>query len=86
VDLWRATFDEPTSALNPELVGEALRVTPALAEEGRTMPVVPHEMSFARDVSRRVIFLHQGRVEAEGPPAERLGGSKSDRFRQFISK
>ena len=79
-------FDEPTSALDPELVGEVLRVMRALAEEGRTMLVVTHEMSFARDVSSRVMFLHQGRVEAEGPPAELFGGSKSDRFRQFISK
>ena len=53
-------FDEPTSALDPELVGEVLRVMRALAEEGRTMLVVTHEMGFARDVSSRVIFLHQG--------------------------
>ena len=62
-------FDEPTSALDPELVGEVLRVMRALAEEGRTMLVVTHEMGFARDVSTRVMFLHQGLVEAEGPPA-----------------
>ena len=59
-------FDEPTSALDPELVGEVLRVMRALAEEGRTMLVVTHEMAFARDVSSRVMFLHQGLVEAEG--------------------
>jgi octopine/nopaline transport system ATP-binding protein len=63
-------FDEPTSALDPELVGEVFRVMRALAEEGRTMLVVTHEMSFARDVSTRVMFLHQGLVEAEGPPQE----------------
>jgi octopine/nopaline transport system ATP-binding protein len=79
-------FDEPTSALDPELVGEVLRVMRALAEEGRTMLVVTHEMSFARDVSTRVMFLHQGLVEAEGPPQELFSGSTSDRFRQFISK
>jgi octopine/nopaline transport system ATP-binding protein len=79
-------FDEPTSALDPELVGEVLRVMRALAEEGRTMLVVTHEMSFARDVSTRVMFLHQGLVEAEGPPHELFSGSTSDRFRQFISK
>ena len=62
-------FDEPTSALDPELVGEVLRVMRALAEEGRTMLVVTHEMGFARDVSSRVVFLHQGVVEEEGPPA-----------------
>jgi octopine/nopaline transport system ATP-binding protein len=79
-------FDEPTSALDPELVGEVLRVMRALAEEGRTMLVVTHEMSFARDVSSRVVFLHQGLVEAEGPPAELFGDPKSERFRQFIAK
>jgi octopine/nopaline transport system ATP-binding protein len=78
-------FDEPTSALDPELVGEVLRVMRALAEEGRTMLVVTHEMSFARDVSSHVMFLHQGVVEAEGPPAELFGACKSERFRQFIS-
>ena len=79
-------FDEPTSALDPELVGEVLRVMRSLAEEGRTMLVVTHEMSFARDVSTRVMFLHQGLVEAEGPPRELFSASTSDRFRQFISK
>ena len=59
-------FDEPTSALDPELVGEVLRVMRSLAEEGRTMLVVTHEMGFARDVSNRVMFLHQGMVEEEG--------------------
>jgi octopine/nopaline transport system ATP-binding protein len=78
-------FDEPTSALDPELVGEVLRVMRALAEEGRTMLVVTHEMSFARDVSNRVMFLHQGVVEEEGAPTEVFGSPKSDRFRQFIS-
>jgi octopine/nopaline transport system ATP-binding protein len=78
-------FDEPTSALDPELVGEVLRVMRSLAEEGRTMLVVTHEMGFARDVSSRVMFLHQGMVEEEGPPAEVFAAPKSDRFRQFIS-
>ena len=78
-------FDEPTSALDPELVGEVLRVMRALAEEGRTMLVVTHEMSFARDVSSRVVFLHQGVVEEEGPPAQVFGTPRSERFRQFIS-
>ncbi len=63
-----------------------LRVMRALAEEGRAMLVVTHEMSFARDVSSRVMFLHQGLVEAEGPPQELFSGSTSDRFRQLISK
>jgi octopine/nopaline transport system ATP-binding protein len=78
-------FDEPTSALDPELVGEVLRVMRALAEEGRTMLVVTHEMSFARDVSSRVVFLHQGVIEEEGPPAEVFGSPRSERFKQFIS-
>ena len=79
-------FDEPTSALDPELVGEVLRVMRALAEEGRTMLVVTHEMSFARDVSTRVMFLHQRVGEAERRPKELFSASTSDRFRQFISK
>jgi len=79
-------FDEPTSALDPELVGEVLRVMRSLAEEGRTMLVVTHEMSFARDVSTRVVFLDRGMVDAEGSPAELFVDPKSDRFRQFIAK
>ncbi|MQB44773.1 ATP-binding cassette domain-containing protein [Rhizobium sp. ICMP 5592] len=79
-------FDEPTSALDPELVGEVLRVMRGLAEEGRTMLVVTHEMGFARDVSSRVIFVHQGLIEEDGKPHEVFARSKSDRFRQFISK
>ena len=78
-------FDEPTSALDPELVGEVLKVMRALAEEGRTMLVVTHEMGFARNVSNRVMFLHKGLVEADGPPKELFGNSTSERFRQFIS-
>ena len=79
-------FDEPTSALDPELVGEVLRVMRALAEEGRTMLVVTHEMGFARDVSTRVMFLHLGVVDCEGPPEALFSGAASERFRQFISK
>jgi histidine transport system ATP-binding protein len=78
-------FDEPTSALDPELVSEVLKVMQALAEEGRTMIVVTHEMGFARHVSNHVIFLHQGRVEEEGAPAEVLTQPKSERLRQFLS-
>ena len=78
-------FDEPTSALDPELVGEVLRVMRRSPTKGRTMLVVTHEMGFARDVSDRVIFLHQGLVEEEGPPAELFSDSKSERFRQFIA-
>ena len=78
-------FDEPTSALDPELVGEVLQVMRNLAEEGRTMLVVTHEMSFARDVSNRVMFLHQGVVEEEGDPKVLFANPQSERFKQFIS-
>lgn len=77
-------FDEPTSALDPELVGEVLKTMRSLAEEGRTMLVVTHEMSFARDVSSRVIFLHKGSIEEDGTPQEVFGNTRSERVRQFI--
>jgi polar amino acid transport system ATP-binding protein len=76
-------FDEPTSALDPELVGEVLKVIRDLAEEGRTMLLVTHEMRFARDVSTEVMFLHQGRVEEAGPPAQVFGNPASARCREF---
>lgn len=78
-------FDEPTSALDPELVGEVLKVMRQLADEGRTMIVVTHEMGFAREVSSKAIFLHQGRVEEEGPPQEVFGNPKSERCRAFLA-
>ena len=78
-------FDEPTSALDPELVGEVLRVMRRLAEEGRTMVIVTHEMGFAREVADRVIFLHEGRVEEEGPPAQVLSDPQSERCRNFLA-
>lgn len=78
-------FDEPTSALDPELVGEVLRIMQQLAEEGKTMVVVTHEMEFARHVSSHVVFLHQGRIEEEGSPAEVFGNPKSPRLQQFLS-
>jgi len=78
-------FDEPTSALDPELVGEVLQVIRNLAREGRTMIVVTHEMGFAKDVSTRVIFLHNGLIEEDGAPAMVFGNPKSDRFREFIA-
>ena len=78
-------FDEPTSALDPELVGEVLRVIRQLAEEGRTMIVVTHEMGFAREVSSEVVFLHEGRIEEQGPPKEVFGNPKSERFRRFMA-
>jgi len=78
-------FDEPTSALDPELVGEVLRVIRQLAEEGRTMIVVTHEIGFAREVSNEVVFLHDGRIEEQGPPRDVFENPKSERFRQFMA-
>ena len=78
-------FDEPTSALDPELVNEVLKVMRLLAEEGRTMLVVTHEMGFAREVSDRVIFLHQGKVEEDGKPSQVFDNPKSQRFKDFLS-
>ena len=78
-------FDEPTSALDPELVNEVLRVMRALAEEGRTMLVVTHEMGFAREAANKLLFLHQGRVEDEGEPRAVMANPSSERFRQFLA-
>jgi len=77
-------FDEPTSSLDPELVGEVLRVMRQLADEGRTMIVVTHEMGFAREVSDRVVFLHQGQVEESGTPMEVFDNPQSERCRAFL--
>ena len=79
-------FDEPTSALDPELVEEVLKVIRELAEQGRTMLVVTHEMAFARDVSNRVIFFDEGVIVEDGPPQEVFKHPKSEQFKQFISK
>ena len=78
-------FDEPTSALDPELEGEVLRVIKSLADEDRTMLLVTHDMRFARDVSDKVVFLHQGRIEEEGTPEELFDNPKSERLQQFLS-
>ena len=77
--------DEITSALDPELVGEVLRVVESLADEGMTLLMVTHEMSFARKVSDRVIFMHQGRVHEMGPPAELFGNPQTPELKQFLS-
>ncbi|WP_374828225.1 DUF2817 domain-containing protein, partial [Mycoplana dimorpha] len=79
-------LDEPTSALDPELVGEVLLVIRQLAEEGNTMILVTHEMQFAREVSHKILFLHQGKVEEEGPPAELFANPRSERLRQFLAR
>jgi len=77
-------FDEPTSALDPELEQEVIRVIKALADEGRTMMIVTHDMNMARDVSDHVIFLHQGRIEEEGNPKELFGAPESERLKEFL--
>jgi polar amino acid transport system ATP-binding protein len=77
--------DEITSALDPELVGEVLRVVESLADEGMTLLMVTHEMSFARKVSDRVIFMHQGRVHEMGPPNELFGNPQTPELKQFLS-
>lgn len=79
-------FDEATSSLDPELTSEVLDVMRSLALDGMTMVVVTHEMQFARDVSDRVMFLHKGVIEEDGPPAQVFSAPKSDRCRQFLSK
>jgi putative lysine/arginine/ornithine/histidine/octopine transport system ATP-binding protein len=78
-------FDEPTSALDPELVNEVLSVMRSLADEGRTMLIVTHEMRFAREVSSQVVFLHQGQIEEIGSPEQVFDNPKSARVRDFMS-
>lgn len=78
-------FDEPTSALDPELEQEVIRVIKALAAEGRTMLIVTHDMRLAADVSNHVVFLHDGRIEEQGPPASLFKSPQSPRLRQFLS-
>ncbi len=78
-------FDEPTSALDPELVGEVLKVMRDLAAEGRTMLIVTHEMKFAKEVSSKIMFLHQGKVEEFGTPEQVFENPKSQRCKEFIS-
>ena len=78
-------FDEPTSALDPELQVEVIRVIKLLAEEGRTMLLVTHDMDLARSIADRVVFLHLGVIEEEGTVDEVFGATKSTRLRQFLS-
>lgn len=78
-------FDEPTSALDPELEQEVIKVIKDLANEGRTMIIVTHDMALARDVSDHVIFLHQGLIEEEGTPCAVFDTPKSARLQQFLS-
>ncbi|WP_068109932.1 ABC transporter ATP-binding protein [Tropicimonas marinistellae] len=78
-------FDEPTSALDPELEQEVVKVIKALAQEGRTMLIVTHDMRLAADVSNHVVFLHQGKIEEEGAPETLFGNPQTERLRQFLS-
>ncbi|HIU87336.1 MAG TPA: amino acid ABC transporter ATP-binding protein [Candidatus Avilachnospira avistercoris] len=79
-------FDEPTSALDPEMVGEVLNVMQQLAEDGMTMLVVTHEMAFARDVSKRVVYMNDGVICEEGTPEEIFGDPKKQETRDFLSR
>lgn len=79
-------FDEPTSALDPELTGEILKVIRELAEEKMTMVIVTHEMSFARDVADRVIFMDGGYIIEQGNPKEVIEHPKEERTRQFLAR
>lgn len=78
-------FDEPTSSLDPELVGEVLNVMKELAGEGMTMVIVTHEMGFASEVADKVIFMEGGYVIEEGTPQEAFNHPKTDRAKQFFS-
>ena len=77
--------DEITSALDPELVGEVLRVVESLADEGMTLLMVTHEMSFARKVSDRLVFMHAGRIHEMGPPEQLFGNPQTAELKQFLS-
>ena len=79
-------FDEPTSALDPEMVGEVLDVMKGLAKEGMTMVVVTHEMGFAKEVADRVIFIDEGIIMEDAPPAEFFENPKNERLKLFLSK
>jgi ABC-type polar amino acid transport system ATPase subunit len=79
-------FDEPTSALDPEMIGEVLDVMKQLAQEGRTMLVVTHEMGFAREVGDRVVFMDEGLIVEQGPPQEVFSHPQEARTKEFLSK
>lgn len=79
-------FDEPTSALDPELVGDVLNAMRKLADDGMTMFVVTHEMSFAREVADRVLFMDSGRIVESGPAAQMLSNPEHERTRDFLSR
>ena len=78
-------FDEPTSALDPEMVKEVLNVIKDLAHEGMTMAIVTHEMSFAREISDRVLFMDEGVIAEEAPPEQLFAAPAQERTRAFLS-
>lgn len=77
-------LDEPTSSLDPELVGEVLNVLRELATDGMTMVVVSHELGFAKNVADRIIFMDKGKIVEEGPPEQTLRDPQSKRLQQFL--
>ncbi|MCY8909734.1 amino acid ABC transporter ATP-binding protein [Bacillus atrophaeus] len=79
-------FDEPTSALDPEMIGEVLDVMKKLAKEGMTMVVVTHEMGFAKEVADRIVFIDEGKILEEAPPAEFYASPREERARLFLSR
>ena len=79
-------FDEPTSALDPELVGEVLKSIEEVAKSGMTIMLVTHEMSFARDISDKIVFMDKGRIAVSGPPEEIFSQSTNTRTQQFLNK
>ena len=79
-------FNEPTSALDPEMVGEVLTVMQSLAQEGMTMLVVTHEMAFARDVSNHVVYMNEGYIWEEGTPQEVFGNPQKQETKDFLSR
>ena len=79
-------FDEPTSALDPEMVGEVLELMNDLANEGMTMVLVTHDMGFAKEVAEKVIFIDEGIIKEEAPPAELFSNPKNERLKEFLSK
>lgn len=79
-------FDEPTSSLDPEMVGEVLKVMKELANEGMTMVVVTHEMNFAREAGTRILFMDEGQIKEDSPPQEFFSNPKNPRLKEFLSK
>ncbi|MCZ6770586.1 MAG: ATP-binding cassette domain-containing protein, partial [Proteobacteria bacterium] len=77
-------LDEPTSSLDPELVGEVLNVLRELATDGMTMVIVSHELGFAKNVADRIIFMDEGQIVEEGPPEQTLRAPRSERLKQFL--